>query len=566
MGCAVSSREHPHRARPHDDAEFFEFLDFVQFINAKIVKNLERIYLVPDLPICIKNDLSIFFEDKNSIKAIRNVIFQFFRFDIEICNTSASNDRYFINIAIELIDCIIEKTNNRERLAILYLYLAYGYLETGRLKSAFKYQKKIANLKIYKKDFDQISLNWLHEIEVAFAAFITDNNIKAFQIYNFLGLFYNGKNNDIYNSYEDLNNLMQNPKTGQPKAISELNKSKSIAIKKLNTQRVLIYGRSEFITNNTKRPHEVFSYLTKSLDRLEIKHLHLDYENILLKAPTPQKLQVLESIASKVILFKPNIVIYDDFMAQGIENEIALDFGKLISKLSDSMGFCLIGLYLDSWMPNQNKAISNFGHLLDYIWIPTQPNFQFPHSHKLIKLPMPRPPVNLELINIENKINRALFRGTIGRYNLDRANFIHKLREKKLNIDIFISNSRNSNTLNDHQYLQTITNYKANINFSERPTSDRIITGRVWETLLARSILIEEDNEQIKYFLTPYFHYIPFNSVRDIEIILDYLDRNIEKCKLLIESNSQFISNNYHSDKIWRHIFYKAFQKKHAFN
>lgn len=566
MGRPVSSREHPHRARPHDDAEFFDFIDFVQFIDAKTVKNLEQIYLLPDLPICIKNDLSIFFEDKNSINAIRNVIFQFFRFDIEICNTPNSNERYFINIAIELIDCIIEKTNNRKRLAILYLYLAYGYLETRRLKKAFEFQKKIANLKVYKKDFDQISLNWLREIEVAFAAFITDNNTKAFRLYSFLELFYDGKNNDIYNSYEDLNKLMQNPKTEQPKAISEFNKSKSIAIKKLNTQRVLIYGRSEFITKNTKRPHEVFSFLTKSLDRLEIKHLHLDYENILLKSHKSQKLKVLESLASKVILFKPNIVIYDDFMAQGIENEIALDFGKLISKLRDSMGFCLIGLYLDSWMPNQKNAISNFGHLLDYIWIPTQPNFQFAHSDKLIKLPMPRPPLNLSLINIENKINRALFRGTIERYNLDRAKFIHKLREKKLNVDIFISNSPNSNILNDYQYLQTITNYKANINFSKRPTSDKIVTGRVWETLLARSILVEEENEQIKYFLTPYLHYIPFNSVRDIEIILDYLDRNIEKCKLLIESNSVFISNYYHSDKVWRYIFYKAFQKKHAFN
>ena len=284
--------------------------------------------------------------------------------------------------------------------------------------------------------------------------------------------------------------------------------------------------------------------------------MHLDYSDALSRANESNISKTIQSLASNVLKLMPHLIIFDNFMVQ-INNTGHTEFANLILKLRDKNKFKLIGLYLDSWIPEQENAISQYGHLLDLIWDPTQPvRTKSPATHHYIKSPMP---FDRALYRTREKSKQALFMGTVERYNLHRALYIYKLKKSDVKVDIIISNDANLKTVkNDAEYASFLCKFRVNINFSTRNDLKKITTGRVWESLLAETVLLEEDNEQTRFYLTPFFHYIPYTSFYELEIALKYLESNTINGQIIANNGFNLASSYFHPDIIWGNVFNEA--------
>jgi len=162
------------------------------------------------------------------------------------------------------------------------------------------------------------------------------------------------------------------------------------------------------------------------------------------------------------------------------------------------------------------------------------------------------PPFSLNQIS-QVASNRTLdfnFIGLVGsyrNYRQDYLNFISDLGYKSFLSDYKVR----KNQLTRQDYLEVLNKSKISINFSMTHSQNFQLKGRVWEVLLAGSMLLEQDNEQIKYFFKEGTHFVSFSSKFNLKnSLLHYINNDSERIRIaeagqkraieLIQSNDFF--------------------------
>jgi len=162
------------------------------------------------------------------------------------------------------------------------------------------------------------------------------------------------------------------------------------------------------------------------------------------------------------------------------------------------------------------------------------------------------PPFSIDQVS-QVASNRTLdfnFIGLVGsyrNYRQDYLNFISGLGYKS-----FLPNYKvRKNQLSRQDYLEVLNESKISINFSMTHSQNFQLKGRVWEVLLAGSMLLEQENEQIKYFFKDGTHFVSFSNKFDLKNgLLHYLNNDSERIRIaeagqkraieLIQSNDLF--------------------------
>jgi hypothetical protein len=82
-------------------------------------------------------------------------------------------------------------------------------------------------------------------------------------------------------------------------------------------------------------------------------------------------------------------------------------------------------------------------------------------------------------------------------------------------------------------YLEILSTSKISINFSMTHSANFQLKGRVWESMIAGSMLLEQDNEQIKYFFKAGIHYATFSDKFQLkDKLLHYINHDSERIKI----------------------------------
>jgi hypothetical protein len=82
-------------------------------------------------------------------------------------------------------------------------------------------------------------------------------------------------------------------------------------------------------------------------------------------------------------------------------------------------------------------------------------------------------------------------------------------------------------------YLEILNKSKISINFSMTHSQNFQLKGRVWEIMLAGSMLLEQDNEQIKFFFKEGTHFVSFSDKFELKNkLLHYINDDSKRIRI----------------------------------
>ncbi|RAU20799.1 hypothetical protein CU669_16120 [Paramagnetospirillum kuznetsovii] len=105
--------------------------------------------------------------------------------------------------------------------------------------------------------------------------------------------------------------------------------------------------------------------------------------------------------------------------------------------------------------------------------------------------------------------------------------------------------------LMDMGVMAMLTGASAILNISAHSPKDHLITGRVWETLAAGALLVEQDNPSTAKFFPPYRHYLPWTNVEDIVHIAKFIKRRPDLARRVADEGHAWAKRHYGVTAFW---------------
>ena len=144
--------------------------------------------------------------------------------------------------------------------------------------------------------------------------------------------------------------------------------------------------------------------------------------------------------------------------------------------------------------------------------------------------------------------------GNISRYPYITSAMILSKRNT-YNYHINLHNNHDHLALSPEEYFRKSRQSHAILNLSARPVPNlRVFTGRTLEAFACCSLLIEEKNRSISMLFTPYAHYIPFDSKKEMAIALEFSVTCRDLAQKVAEGGHRRYSQVYNSHLGWRRV------------
>jgi len=144
------------------------------------------------------------------------------------------------------------------------------------------------------------------------------------------------------------------------------------------------------------------------------------------------------------------------------------------------------------------------------------------------------PPFDLaQSVPVNNERNIYYnFIGLVGSYRNYRREYLEFVSDLGYQNFIGSFDSRKGQ-LERKDYLEILSTSKISINFSMTHSANFQLKGRVWEAMIAGSMLLEQDNEQIKYYFKEGIHYETFSDKFQLkDKLLHYINNDSERIKI----------------------------------
>ena len=140
---------------------------------------------------------------------------------------------------------------------------------------------------------------------------------------------------------------------------------------------------------------------------------------------------------------------------------------------------------------------------------------------------------------------------------------LKKLVDKKRFNAVINCHHRQRGVAYDHDLYEKYTRTsKIIVNFSSRSYSPRPIkalTGRAWQAIASGALLLEEDNESIKGYFSPYLHYVPFKSVHDLESFIEFFLVEDDYRERVASGGLRHYEENYSCERVWEKILKRCY-------
>jgi len=287
---------------------------------------------------------------------------------------------------------------------------------------------------------------------------------------------------------------------------------------------------------------------------------HISYIDV--KSENNQKIKIAETvILKKIIKFKPNFIFMDcNYM--GNKNTINNDFVNLIKK---KFKIKAIGWMGDIYSIEAFKIMNYWSSSLNYVF------YGEPNAHKIVKnsfkinnthyLPFF---VNDKKFKIKKKKYDFFFSGMGNVVRYTYLTFLEYILPKSnlKYIFFFYSQRQYLNNLfkfSEKKYIFYLSSSRVVLNLSARTAPGvRVLAGRSIEAIASQCLLIEEQNQSIEKMFIPYKHFIPFNSVKELSIILKFIKLYPDLVELISREAFYYYSNKYRSDIGWKKIIDKC--------
>ena len=212
---------------------------------------------------------------------------------------------------------------------------------------------------------------------------------------------------------------------------------------------------------------------------------------------------------------------------------------------------CIVALWWDTCSPGFAKSISPVMNTVDVHGIMENPTLNFGESLEAQLLKQKARSLfsafDLKLKKMERDIDVA-FLGQVSDYRSVRKSYLDFLIEHK--VSLHYSAYEKSQQCSHDKYYEILSRAKIGINFSMSVDKHQL-KARVFETMLAGSLLLEERNEQTAYYFTEDIEFVAFSSQSELlEKVFYYLAHENER-SAIAEAGHRKVKRLFNGKQFW---------------
>jgi hypothetical protein len=323
----------------------------------------------------------------------------------------------------------------------------------------------------------------------------------------------------------------------------------------------LLFVRRYAYQNNPARQNESQDRLTRSA----VERGFVVHETNAAAQPGAFTDGYVAALRQTIDNFAPHVILYDELFLSGVSAAPghADAIASLLEDVRRRRGVRVVKLYTDAWyvasyMPDD--LFKHLGRAYDLVQhchpaildrgtdAERATVFCYPAPHFL-------PAQTVEA----GTVPRAGFVGSATLINIGRLVWWAESACAGLPLDFIEAKVDAAEQITDLQYANLLRAYQLSINFTQRPTGARILTGRALETPLAGGVLIEEDGPDTRYFMSPGVHYVPYETLPDLCEIVPALLADADRRRQLAAAGQAWITRYFTGDYFWAGLMHRLF-------
>lgn len=286
-----------------------------------------------------------------------------------------------------------------------------------------------------------------------------------------------------------------------------------------------------------------------STDRCAYPDLHLD---------SSVAASELDALKSRIIAFQPDVVVLDANYVPAA-NSLGPAF---LRELKTTLDFKVVAFIGDAWGEHWVPAADKWSEIADIIFhfapdTPIEKKGQHPE-----KLCWDAYPVN----------RRNFFPGKRKKYDISFiGTYVSQLRPFWLTVALQIAMSQKlkhrllphkrekGQALSMKRYAAIVRRSKMVLNFSTRWGTRKMMTGRTWQALQSGAILLEEDNDFTSAYFSPFVHYVPFSTRKELECAIRFISANPDYAARMSAAAVDLCRKYYSAEAIWSRVLGAAY-------
>jgi tetratricopeptide (TPR) repeat protein len=332
--------------------------------------------------------------------------------------------------------------------------------------------------------------------------------------------------------------------------------------------KILLVFRQYFFGGSNTREHELTVFLRESAKALGYHVFFFPATAFLLgdRVTPEQQYEALDNLLRGLMATRPHVVIFDDLCAL---QECAPHIGRevycqTLVSLKNQLGFKLVAYYPDPWVKATLEAVEFVSEFADLVWhqnVALSRRSSKAHAEKLFPAPIPY----LNSVFQSGADARTIgpgFLGSVYSYNYLRALWCTLIRQRQIPCQLFLaSHVKGKSPAGDtiEEYGAFMSRMRIMVNFCARTPSTRIITGRAWESIAARTLLLEEVNDEIAHYFVPFVHYVPFKDVVELDTYLRFFERHAGVRQRIVDEAFTWFQRRYSKERVWRNLLEAVF-------
>lgn len=307
-----------------------------------------------------------------------------------------------------------------------------------------------------------------------------------------------------------------------------------------------IYCSPDYLINDL-----FFHYIKTSKDAGHTTHSfdasNLMYSNFTKTMALKDSLQMLEQ---HLINFNPEIIITDGNFLPDINTITPSIWNELKSKFH----FKLVTTIPDAY-DAQPDFYGVWSSCSDIIILLNRLTSNYRAEKKSMLCPCL--PFDASIFKADNKKDIDLL--YIGSNSRNRIIWINALSLSGINI-YAVLHDRQKDVAPDHEeYGRLLSRSKLIINNGWVNEADTILTGRFFEGIMAKSVILQEVGTNAEEFFTPFRHYVPISNFKQALVFTRYLLANDHIREKIAEEAISFYDHNYSAEHFWNCLCEKLF-------
>ncbi len=325
-------------------------------------------------------------------------------------------------------------------------------------------------------------------------------------------------------------------------------------LEKQKNKKVLSVTRARAYSSKRSRPSEIILYLKQITVDAGLIPISFTSNSLVLpySSETSEIGQELDRLEKTIAQEKPEFVFFEQFLDARREEKITL-LKLRLSEMRDKYDFKLIGFFVDAWQQAHHRGFYECLDICDAVQhhseeLQAEPEVKNNPKVVFYNLPFSEAHFNCDYEAKEEEVS-PYYRGTV---QLPRVPWLQLIQQHNVPCTIDIPSHSDDDDLSDYMsYVRFIQKKKVFLNIASRNRTQFALTGRVWESVYSKIVVLEEDNDITRHFFIPFAHFIPYRNVGELKKYAEYLVAHPEIVREIAEETYDFALSYYPGKRVF---------------